>query len=105
LSGISYIHIFICQTTGETSMSKLHIRKIGIFKILACTSTILFSSTNSLAKINQIEEAYIYKGYPYEGLVDRSEAVNIFYKALADNISCRVEVSQNGQIWQSENAA
>lgn len=83
-------------------MIRLHIRKIGIFKILACTSTILFSSTNSLAKINQIEEVYIHKGYPYEGLVDRSETVNIFYKALADNISCRVEVSQNGQIWQSE---
>jgi hypothetical protein len=83
-------------------MNTFHIEKVGIFKILTFASIILFSSTSSLAEINQTEKVYIHKGYPYEGLVDRSEAVEIFYKELADNISCRVEVLQNGQIWKSE---
>ena len=83
-------------------MNWSYIEKIGNFKILTLTLIILFTSTNSLAKINQGEGVYIQKGYPYEGLVDRSELVKIFYKELADNITCRVEVSQNGKIWQSK---
>ena len=81
------------KSTHETS---------SIFKILTLASIILFTSSNSLAELNLTEEVYAQKGYPYEGLVDRSEQVKIFYTQGTDKISCRVEVSQNGQIWLGE---
>ena len=83
-------------------MNKSYIEKAGAFKILLLTSIILFTSTNSLAELNQTEKVYTQEGYPYEGLVDRSEQVRIFYTKGVDNVSCRVEVSQNGQIWLGE---
>lgn len=83
-------------------MNKSHTEKTGIIETLTLVSMLLFTSTNSLAELNQIEEIYTQKGYPYEGLVDRSEQVTIFYIKGTDNISCRVEVSQGGQIWQGE---
>ena len=76
-------------------------RKKSMLKILVLTFIALFASTNSLAKITQ-EEVYIQRGYPYEGLVVHSEAVKIFYTELADNITCRVEVTQDGHIWRGE---
>jgi hypothetical protein len=83
-------------------MKKLHFGKVSIMKILAFTSIILFTSTNSLAELNQTEKVYTQEGYPYKGLLDRSEQVKIFYTKGIDTVSCRVEVSQNGQIWQGE---
>jgi hypothetical protein len=83
-------------------MKKLRNEKYSIFKILTFASIILLTSTNSLAELKSIEKVYAQKGYPYEGLVNRSEQVTIFYIKGTDNISCRVEVSQNGQIWQGE---
>jgi hypothetical protein len=83
-------------------MNKSHTEKTDILKILTLASILLFTSIDSLAELNQAKEIYTQKGYPYEGLVDRSEQVTIFYIKGADNISCRVEVSQNGQIWQGE---
>jgi len=83
-------------------MNNSHTEKSAFFRVLAFASIILFTSTNSLAELNQTEEIYTQKGYPYEGLVNRSEEVTIFYTRGADNINCRVEVSQNGQIWKGE---
>lgn len=83
-------------------MNKKHTNNPSILKILTLASILLFTSTNSLAELNHTEKVYTQKGYPYEGLVDRSEQVTIFYTKGADNISCRVEVSQDGQIWQGE---
>ena len=83
-------------------MKKLTLPKLSILEIITLASILLFTSANSIAELNPIKEIQIQEGYPYEGLVDRSEAVKIFYKALADNISCRVEVSQKGQIWQGK---
>lgn len=74
----------------------------NIFKALALTSILLFASSNSLAELNKVEKIYTQKGYPYEGLVNRSEAVTIFYTENVDNINCRVEVSQNGKVWRGE---
>lgn len=78
------------------------IEKNSIFKIFSLASILLFTSTYSLAEVNQDKGLHIQKGYPYEGLVDRSEQVTILYTKGADNISCRVEVSQNGKIWKGE---
>lgn len=88
-------------------MNKLNTIKSNILKTSVLVSILLFTSTNSLAEINSIEKVYTQKGYPYEGLVNRSEEVRIFYSEGADskgaeNVSCRVEVSQNGQVWQGE---
>ncbi|AGH46620.1 hypothetical protein [Paraglaciecola psychrophila] len=83
-------------------MNQSHTGKTGIIVTLTLVSILLFTSNNSLAELNQIEEIYTQKGYPYEGLVDRSEQVTIFYIEGTDNIVCRVEVSQGGQIWQGE---
>jgi len=83
-------------------MNKSTTEKSSILKILSLASIILFTSTSSLAELNQIEKVHTQKGYPYEGLVDRSEQVTIYYVEGTDNISCRVEVSQKGQIWQGE---
>jgi hypothetical protein len=83
-------------------MKTLKIQKYSILKILTLASIMLFTSTNGLAKLNQTEKVNTQKGYPYEGLVNRSEQVTIFYIEDSDNITCRVEVSQKGQIWQGE---
>jgi hypothetical protein len=83
-------------------MSKRHIAKTNIFKILAMTLTLLVISTSSLAELNQTAKVYTQKGYPFEGLVKRSEQVTIIYTKGTDNVSCRVEVSHDGQIWQGE---
>lgn len=83
-------------------MNKRYIVKTNIFKILAMTLTLLVISTSSLAELNQPAKVYTQKGYPYEGLVKRSEQVTIIYTKGTDNINCRVEVSQDGQIWQGE---
>jgi len=79
-----------------------HTVNLGILKIFTLTSILLFTSTNSLAELNQTEKVYAQKGYPYEGLIDRSEQVTILYTKGEENISCRVKVSQNGQIWLGE---
>ena len=81
-------------------MNKSYIAKSGFTKILTLASIVLFTSTNSLAELNQTVKVYAQKGYPYEGLINRSEEVRIFYTEKADNVSCSVEVSQNGQIWR-----
>jgi len=83
-------------------MNMSNIAKSGILKALTLASIVLFTSTNSLAELNQTKYVYTQKGYPYEGLVDRSEEVTIFYTQGTDNITCRVEVSQDGQIWKGE---
>jgi hypothetical protein len=83
-------------------MNKSYIVKASILRIFTLASALLLTSTNSLAELNTTEKLYIEKGFPYEGLVDRSEDVRIFYKAIADNISCRVEVLQDGQTWKGE---
>tara|TARA_R110002167_G_scaffold9923_14_gene45772 strand:- start:693 stop:1049 length:357 start_codon:yes stop_codon:yes gene_type:complete len=87
-------------------MNKPLIKNSDICEILTLASILLFTSTSSLAEVNPTEKVYTQNGYPYQGLVDRSEQVTIFYTKGADkgaeNISCRVEVSQNGQIWQGE---
>lgn len=73
-----------------------------MIKILTLSTIMLFTSTSSLAEPKQIDKVYTEKGYPFSGLVDRSEEVKIFYTELTDNITCRVEVLQNGQIWRGE---
>lgn len=83
-------------------MNKLYRFKAGFFKSLSLISIVLFTSTNSLADVNQNEKMYTQEGYPFEGLVNRSEEVAIFYTKQAETISCYVEVSQNGQIWKGE---
>jgi len=83
-------------------MNKQNLVKTNIFKILVMASALTIASTNSLAELNQKTEVYTQKGYPYEDLVNRTEAVTIFYTESLDNISCRVEVSHNGQIWRGE---
>lgn len=83
-------------------MNKPYNQYTNILKTLILTSTLLFTSTSSLAELNQITKVYTQKGYPYEDLVNRSEEVTIFYTESVENISCRVEVSQNGQIWRGE---
>lgn len=83
-------------------MNKLHSKNKSSFKILTLASTILLLSNSSLAELNQLDKVYTQQGYPYQGLVERSEQVTIFYTEKAENISCRVEVSQNGQVWQGE---
>ena len=83
-------------------MNKLLINNPSLLKTLLLTSILLFTSTSSLAELNQVAKVYTQKGYPYEALVNRSEEVTIFYTESVDNISCRVEVSQNGQIWRGE---
>jgi hypothetical protein len=81
-------------------MKKQNITKSNVLKALSLASILLFASTNSLAELNQVEKVYTQKGYPYEGLVDRSEQVTIFYTESVNKVSCRVEVSQNGQTWR-----
>ena len=83
-------------------MNKLSIKKSAIFKIVVFTTIMLFTATSSLAELKQTEKVYTKKGYPFGGLVDRSEEVKIFYTEQADNITCRVEVLQNGKVWQGE---
>ena len=83
-------------------MNKSYIVKSSMLRIFTLALILLLTATSSLAELNPSERLYIEKGYPYEGLVDRSEEVRIFYKELADNISCRVEVSQDGQTWKGE---
>jgi hypothetical protein len=83
-------------------MNITNITTPNIFKALSVASILLFASTNSLAELNQSEKLYTEKGYPYEGLVARSEQVRIFYTESTNNVSCRVEVSQKGQLWVSE---
>jgi hypothetical protein len=83
-------------------MNKPKFYNLSIYKILTLASILVFTSISSLAELNPTEKVYAQKGYPYEGLVDRSEQVTIFYTKAAESISCRVEVSQNGQIWQGE---
>ena len=81
-------------------MNKQHTVKSKIFKIIAMTSALLLVSPHSLAELNLTEKIYTQKGYPYQGLVDRSEQVTIFYKESINNVRCRVEVSQNGEVWR-----
>lgn len=83
-------------------MNTLYIAKTNILKILTLASAMLFTSTSSLAELNQTEKVYTQNGYPYEGLVDRSEEVTILYTEKADTVSCRVKVSQKGQIWEGK---
>lgn len=83
-------------------MNKHYIEKFGFFRILTIALTLLLASSNSLAELTQIQKVYTQKGYPYGGLVDRSEQVTILYTVSSDTISCRVEVSHNGQIWKGE---
>lgn len=71
-------------------------------KLVTLISVIVFTSTNALAEINFQGKVQTQRGYPYEGLVNRSEEVKIFYTELAQSITCRVEVLQNGKIWQGE---
>jgi hypothetical protein len=74
----------------------------NILKTLIVTFIFLFTSTNGLAELKQVEKVYAQKGYPYEGLVNRSDEVTIFYTKNVDTINCRVEVSQNGETWRGE---
>lgn len=83
-------------------MNKLHTKKSAILRLLTLASILLFTSASSLAELSQTEKVYAQKGYPYEGLIDRSEQVTILYTKAEENISCRVKVSQNGQIWLGE---
>jgi hypothetical protein len=83
-------------------MNRSHIGKTSILKILTLTSTLLFASTNSLAEVTQDKKLHIQKGYPYEGLVNRSEQVKILYTEEGSSVNCHVEVSQKGQIWQGK---
>lgn len=75
-------------------------RLANTLKLLALGSILLFSSANSLAELTQVETVYTQKSYPYGGLVQRSDQVRIFYSQSDDNINCRVEVSNNGNIWR-----
>jgi intein-encoded DNA endonuclease-like protein len=83
-------------------MNILQNTKLNLLKKLALVSIILLTSTNSLAEPNLKEKIYTQEGYPYAGLVERSEEVSIFYTKGEDNVSCRVEVSQHGQVWKGE---
>jgi hypothetical protein len=83
-------------------MNNTHNNKLGMFKTLTLASVILLTSTNSLAEITHVETVNTQEGYPYEGLVERSEEVKIFYTQDSNNVNCRVQVSQNGQIWKGE---
>lgn len=64
--------------------------------------SIITISTNSLAEVNIIEKMYTQQGYPYAGLVKRSEVVKVFYQEVGTNVNCRVEVSQDGETWRGE---
>jgi len=83
-------------------MNILQNTKRNMLKKLSLVSIILLTCTNSLAELNLKEKIYTQEGYPYAGLVDRSEEVTIFYTEGVDNVSCRVEVSQNGEVWQGK---
>ncbi|WP_339725931.1 hypothetical protein [uncultured Paraglaciecola sp.] len=83
-------------------MNKIKFKKYDILKTITLTSILLLTSTHSLAELNLEEKVYTQKGYPYEGLVARSEQVTIFYTKDTNNVSCRVEVSQEGEIWRGE---
>ncbi|MEP1448776.1 MAG: hypothetical protein ABJK37_21915 [Paraglaciecola sp.] len=83
-------------------MNKHHFKNYGLLKVFTIALALLLTSNNSLAELNQIQKVYTQKGYPYGGLVDRSEQVTILYTVSSDTISCRVEVAYNGQIWKGE---
>lgn len=83
-------------------MKSSYIDKTNGLKILILALIPFFTSTNSLAELNQAETVYTQNGYPYEELVERSEEVIIIYTERADKVSCRVEVLQKGQIWKGQ---
>jgi hypothetical protein len=70
---------------------------LSIVSLLALT--VLFSS-NSLAKLKPIEQINSQEGYPYAGLIQRSELVNLIYTESKDEVNCRVEITNNGQVWK-----
>jgi hypothetical protein len=80
-------------------MNNTHNNKSGMLRIFTLASIILLASTNSLAEITHVETINTQEGYPYKGLVDRSEEVTIIYTQGSNNVSCRVQVLQNGQTW------
>jgi hypothetical protein len=77
-------------------------RRLNKFKTLTLASVITLASTYSLAELNQVKKVYTQNGYPYEALVDRSQEVKIFYTEQENNVRCRVEVIQDGQVWKGE---
>jgi hypothetical protein len=67
--------------------------------ILALILSVFFS-TNSLAKLNEMEKIHTQEGYPYADLIRRSEQVNLIYSQSKNEVNCRVEVFNNGQVWK-----
>lgn len=84
-------------------MTKIRGRKFNNTSALTLISVLtlsVFFSTNSLAKLNSVEKVYTQEGYPYADLIRRSEQVNLIYTESENEVNCRVEVSNNGQVWQ-----
>ena len=72
--------------------------KKAVLGVVAFGLMTLVISTNSLAELNQVEKINTAQGYPYGTLVKRSDEVKIFYKETANNINCRTEILQNGEL-------
>lgn len=82
------------------NIAPTNISKIAIILTLSLTTTL--TSTYTLAKVDNSETVYTQQGYPYAGLVKRSELVKIVYTETGGDINCRVEVLQDGKVWQGE---
>ena len=83
-------------------MKKSTSNKISVLGMSTLGLLLFFTSLHSLANINRGTDIYIQKGYPYEGLVHRSEEVRIFYTNMENQVSCRVEILQKGKVWKGE---
>ena len=79
---------------GKKNINTSALTLISIFMVS------VFFSTNSLAKLNNVEKIHTQEGYPYADIVRISEQVNLIYTESENEVNCRVEVSKNGQLWQ-----
>jgi hypothetical protein len=80
-------------------------KKVNKTSTLTIISLLLFGvffSTNSLAKLNNVEKINTQEGYPYADLVRKSEQLNLIYTKSDNEVNCRVEISKNGQVWQGQ---
>jgi hypothetical protein len=84
-------------------MLNINDKKFNYRSALTIVSVLTFStffSTHSLAKLNFVGKIHTQEGYPYADLIRRSEQMNLIYTKSENKVTCRVEVSNNGQVWQ-----